>query len=272
MNENIIPLHTFSNDDFVHILRIEDAEEFYFESFHRHDFYQILLFDNIAENGQIFIDTKQFPILEERVYIILPGQIHSMRPANKKGWGISLSKDFFFSTSTPKLQRAPFVPMSSSLNSTVMQAISGLVQLIVNEYRNKNRYQLMDIYLKAFFFQVCPFMVINESKNVNDLRILQLLDLIEQHYVEHKDCAFYADCLSVSKKRVNELTKTSVGKTVKQLLQERLVSEIKREIMFGQCSLKEISYQLGFNEPSYFTRFFKKHTCLTPEEYKSSKT
>lgn len=74
----------------------------------------------------------------------------------------------------------------------------------------------------------------------------------------------------MTNKKINEICIKGTGKTIKQHLQERLILEIKKEIRLRRKSLKEIAFDLGFNEPAYFTRFFKQHTTLTPKEFRDS--
>nr|WP_255489373.1 helix-turn-helix transcriptional regulator [Dysgonomonas sp. 216] len=76
--------------------------------------------------------------------------------------------------------------------------------------------------------------------------------------------------MGVSCKKVNELCKRGTGRTVKQHLQDRLILEIKKEIRLGDKNLKEIAFNLGFNEPAYFTRFFKQHTAVTPTDFRDN--
>ena len=97
-----------------------------------------------------------------------------------------------------------------------------------------------------------------------------LLDLIEMNYIEHRDVCFYSEKMSMSDKVVNDISKKVLGKTVKDIIQDCLVLEIKREIASGIKTFKELAFHLGFNEPSYFTRFFKQKTGLTPEKYREN--
>jgi AraC-like DNA-binding protein len=74
----------------------------------------------------------------------------------------------------------------------------------------------------------------------------------------------------MSNKAINEYCKKYSGRTIKQHLQEKLILEIKRDIRLNKKSLKEIAFDLGFNEPAYFTRFFKQQTGQTPSDFKKS--
>ncbi|MDU1904128.1 MAG: helix-turn-helix domain-containing protein [Dysgonomonas sp.] len=76
--------------------------------------------------------------------------------------------------------------------------------------------------------------------------------------------------MSLSEKRIGILTKQALGHTVKGLIQQRILLEAKRLINQGNLSFKSIAFQLGFVDASYFSRFFKKYSGITPEQFKST--
>lgn len=89
-------------------------------------------------------------------------------------------------------------------------------------------------------------------------------------YLSEHETSFYAAKVSLGNKRLNALAKQELGITVKQLIQERLVLEAKRRISYGSETSKSIAFGLGFKDISYFSRLFKQHTGMTPEEFKNS--
>jgi methylphosphotriester-DNA--protein-cysteine methyltransferase len=111
----------------------------------------------------------------------------------------------------------------------------------------------------------------SHTLNNGDIFVAELMKLIDKNFINEKETDFYANLLGVTNRKINELCKKGTGKTVKQHLQEKLILEIKKEIRLRRKSLKEIAFDLGFNEPAYFTRFFKQHTNLTPTEFRDNK-
>ena len=89
-------------------------------------------------------------------------------------------------------------------------------------------------------------------------------------YRKHKSVSEYAALLNLSIYQLNSITKTSVGKTVSELINEQIVLEAKRYLLASSSQVKEIADQLGYEDPSYFVRFFKKQNGLfaggVPEE------
>ena len=78
-------------------------------------------------------------------------------------------------------------------------------------------------------------------------------------------------CIKVDAKRLNSALKSTVGKGAKELLDERLVLEIKRLLIFSNLSAKEIAFKLKFDEPANMSNYFKRHTQHTPLQFRSKK-
>lgn len=270
MGQSCIPLHTLDSPiDFLDIIPIEECVEYIFKDVHRHDFYEILWFTHISEPDSMQIDFKDYAISKDHFYIIAPGQIHTMNMKGKKGWVLAISKDFFSGIKSPDFQLR-YSPISLVVEKDTLDTCYGLIQLVFIEFKKENRFLLMEAYFKALFIHITPYISKSYNLDLNTERMIRLFNLIDENYILHKDTGFYASQFALTEKRINELSKIMTGKTVKQHIQERLILEIKREISYGRKSFKEISYQLAFNEPSYFTRFFKSQTNLSPEEFRSS--
>jgi AraC-like DNA-binding protein len=80
---------------------------------------------------------------------------------------------------------------------------------------------------------------------------------------------FYASRMGLSTKTLNDSIRKASGKTCVALLQDRLLTEVKRRLLYTSESCKEIAYDLAFRDCSYFTRFFKKLEGMTPMEFKT---
>jgi len=104
-----------------------------------------------------------------------------------------------------------------------------------------------------------------------DVLLLEKLDeLIDLHFREQKDPGFYCSELAYTVRGLNEVTKLFRGRTVFRLIQERLLVEAKLLLSRSRMSAKLISYELGFEDPSYFGRFFRRMTGISPRQYRQS--
>lgn len=259
--------------NFINISLIEDSPEYENADIHRHDRYEIIWFTDVVGNDSMLIDFIEYPIFKDCFYLIVAGQLHSLDKRGKKGWVFSLSKSFYYAVSPIEMQNRSLFAINSIYNQQKCNMCETMTQLILKEYNEDRRYLLLESYLKALFIHLTPFFEKSQKANLeySDFnRISDFLDLIEKNYIQHRDVEYYATELSLTSKGLNDFSRKMTGKTVKQHIQERLILEMKREICFGHTSFKDISYQLGFSEPSYFSRFFKSQTGETPDEFRNS--
>jgi AraC-like DNA-binding protein len=94
---------------------------------------------------------------------------------------------------------------------------------------------------------------------------------VEDHYIEHWDMAAYAQALSVTQATLNRLCRQFAGKGALDLIQERLVIAARRHLIYTDASVEAIAYGLGFQDPAYFSRFFKRHTALAPGRFRQAR-
>jgi AraC-like DNA-binding protein len=94
--------------------------------------------------------------------------------------------------------------------------------------------------------------------------------LVEQHHLEMNAVSEYADLLAVTAGHLNDMVKKATGKSAKMIISEHVTLEAKRLLYHSQLSIKEIASQLNFEESSYFIRFFRKQTGLTPIAFRNN--
>ena len=91
---------------------------------------------------------------------------------------------------------------------------------------------------------------------------------LEKHIIETRNANDYADMMRISYKHLNEICKSISGKTAKEFIDNYVVLEIKRQLATSDHSIKELAYQLGFDEPTNFVKYFKKRTNRSPAQFK----
>jgi AraC family 4-hydroxyphenylacetate 3-monooxygenase operon regulatory protein len=102
-----------------------------------------------------------------------------------------------------------------------------------------------------------------------DMRLfLNFCDLIELHFKQHLTLTEYANKLMLTKPRLNDICRRMVNQSSKELIHERLLQEARRLLRFSAISINEISYQLGFADPAYFSRFFTKRVGVPPSQFR----
>ena len=108
------------------------------------------------------------------------------------------------------------------------------------------------------------------AKAFLDERFEELVRLVESNIATTKTVSRYADLLNLSSYQLNAITKASVGKTVSDLINEQIRLEAKRYLLATSNQIKDIAWDLGFEDVSYFIRFFKKHTGQSPETFRKN--
>lgn len=92
--------------------------------------------------------------------------------------------------------------------------------------------------------------------------------LVTEHHSETRNAKDYAARLGISYKHLNQICKNVTGNTPKQFIDTYLILEIKRQLSISNLSVKELTYDFGFDEPTNFLKFFKKHTHQTPTQFR----
>ena len=94
-------------------------------------------------------------------------------------------------------------------------------------------------------------------------------DLINRDFIQHRKVESYAKELGITAPYLNNLCQQLVQRNALQLIHDRLLLEAKRHLIYTVLSISEIAYELGFNDPAYFNRFFKRLADLTPKQFRS---
>lgn len=264
-----IPVHVLPDIPFL----VSDSSLVFgaHEPSHRIHFFALIWF---SENkGDHFIDFESFPIRSNKVYLLGKNQVHSI-PATRlpKARVIVFSVDFFQRIEEPHLRQLflPFNNEGITIPPQMAGTMTQLFALLLSEYQGLSDPAMLLKYLTAFLLHLYRF-----SKqhyllaSGEDNRMVRLFQLLEEHYKEQRTARFYALQIGLTSKRINEILRDKMGTTISQLLYHLLLIEAKRELFHSQRSIKEIAYELGFSEQSYFARFFKKHTGTTPEQFRS---
>ena len=166
---------------------------------------------------------------------------------------------------------------------TVDEKASSSFEMIIEKFEDEIKksalahYELLVSYLKIFLITASRL----KSEQLNQPQteateseepfILQnLKNYIETHYKTTHSASDYANMLAITPKALTRLTKTHFNKTLTDLISERIIIEAKRELYLTNKSVKEIAFELGYNDEYYFSRFFKKNAEVSPQIYRET--
>ncbi len=99
-------------------------------------------------------------------------------------------------------------------------------------------------------------------------QVVQFVQLLNTHFKEQSSLQFYADKMNITQDQLAQICKKGVGWSPKAIMQEKLLREAKRALLFEPMSIKEISFALGFTEPTNFVKFFQQHTGISPKNFR----
>ena len=139
------------------------------------------------------------------------------------------------------------------------------------------QHELLVSYLKIFLITASRLKIEQQptvAERVKDNKepfILQKLkDAIEKNFKTKHTASEYADLLYITPKALAKITKTHFNKTLSSLINERIIIEAKRELYLTDKTVKEIAYELGYEDEFYFSRFFKVNADVSPQLYRGT--
>ena len=243
---------------------------------HKHEYHEI--FWVIDGKGSHSIDFTEYPLSSGRLYLINPSQVHHVHAMPKQMYAISFTTEVLdLDIRSKQLLERLFVNADNlhpeiTIDAEASRSLANLIDAINRELALDFPDYAYINYLFSGFLRFLTRYLTDDAKAAKHSRITALIKLIEEHSVEHKDAAFYAGKLSLSSKRLNQITQEALNKSVTQLIHENLINQAKRQLRFTNKPVKSVSAELGFKETGYFCRFFKKLTGLTPNEYGNLKS
>lgn len=139
------------------------------------------------------------------------------------------------------------------------------------------QYELLTSYLKIFLITASRLKKEQQPKETSQVQensapfILQnLKNFIELHFKTKHSASDYADLLNISPKALATITKNHFNKTLTNLIAERIIIEAKRELYLTNKAVKEIAFELGYDDEHYFSRFFKNNADVSPQIYRET--
>lgn len=236
---------------------------------HRHNYYEVFVFSD--GGGEHFIDFTKKTVRPLQVHIVPPGSVHLLRrDAETQGYVLLFSREFYFLA----LSRSEYLRNENILNyrnhywevSFDPQGFQHLQERLERLYLEKKsehafRQEMicheLNLILYTIMRNVTGLERINEQAGS---RILEFPDLVSKHFRKFKQVQQYCSLLNLSPDELNRQCKKTYGKTALKLIQEQLLLESKRLFLHSDLSVKEIAYEIGMEDPNYFSKWIKKMT------------
>lgn len=234
-------------------------------------------------NGTYDIDFSTFNVEGSGIFCISPNQIFTVRNEKvKTAYELSFDKDFYCVEAHGKeiacngllfnnVHRATGV----SIDKEEAPAFSLMVKNMISELMNPGNAhrEMLETSLRMFMIQVLRLIDHNEQKvgvetHQKNQTVIDFIALVDKHFKTKHSVSEYAGELFISPKSLTKKLNSLGYPTPTKVIRERIMIEAKRMLKFGSENVKEIAYDLGFEDPAYFSRLFAKTEGLTPLEYR----
>lgn len=245
---------------------------------HRISFFALMIVT--GGTGVHQVDLKSYPLRKGSVLKIAKGQVHAFqKELQYDGYLVVFTEDFilkyFSKTSIEFISHLYNYHLSEPLveNSKLNEFF---LDQIIRELQSENTYAQKEIIAKILELYLLRLerdthSVRPEKFNKKHYEIfIDFKNMVEKNYAITRNVKDYAGQLYITPKHLNHIVQEVTLNTAKNFIDQYVVLEAKRSILSSGIRLKEIAYEMGFDEVTNFTKFFKKHTGLSPKTYKSA--
>jgi len=249
---------------------------------HLHDFYSIFW----IESGEATHATEfvEYTLKADTILFVPPGLKHRMFiDQSVNGTYILFNEEFIqynqknhVPLKEYRLFNNPDFKSMITIVPETRQKLKNINDLIFDEIKAPDNYS-QDIILNLLHLFLLESRRIFDQQNqagieipseTPDSTIIQFKLLIENNYQTQKNVSAYAELLNMSPSCLNEVAKKTTGITAGELIRNRVIDETKKLLFASGMSGKAIAYELGFDDPAYFSRFFRKYTGTTLKEFR----
>ena len=264
---------------------MEFEDNSHFDHIQRNNYFSLIWVTN--GSGKLKADFAEYDFDENSLFAFSPYQPYMFSAdTNVKGIAINFHSEFFCIYKHHKevsshgvlynnIYQPPFVKVDESSAATFKM----LCEQIKREMQNPAlaQHELLVSYLKILLITAARLKTQQQSQdqeiltNSKEPFILQnLKDAIEANFRTKHSPSDYAGMLYISPKALAKITKAYFNKTLSNLINERIIIEAKRELYLTNKTVKEIAYELGYEDEYYFSRFFKINADVSPQLYRET--
>ncbi|MHB9019794.1 MAG: helix-turn-helix domain-containing protein [Minisyncoccota bacterium] len=267
--------HGFDKKFNVKISDVLDDKSLETDFPHRHNFYMICLI--IKGSGTHVIDFEKIDIKPNRLFFLKPEQVHfwEVKPKSKLAvvqFSDNYLTELFNYNTIPAINTSfeSFIDLQPDNVSTILEILQKIDSENVQNAINSNKIIQANIFiLLSEIERLIKFDSIQRTKS-NKYRILDnFKSLLNKKYKEITSVNEFANLLNITPNYLNIIVKETTGLTANELMHKRIILEAKRLLINNQSDVVQVAFELGFKDASYFARFFKRSTGLSPTEFRN---
>ncbi len=246
---------------------------------HRIDFYFILF---LTEGSGVHeIDFKTFNYKKGDYIFVRQGQVHAWKELNEvEGYMFFFTADFFSRNHIHYKDLSFSYPFNTLLHGPVISTITDsdfktsatLTAYIIQEFRANDsnvKEEILRSLLRTLLLKIQGLVELSKPTGSSESRELfvKFHRMLEKKLSESRNVVDYCEWLAISYDKLNGICKELTNKTVKHYIDEVIILRAKSLLLDQHINISHVAYSVGFEEPTNFTKFFKKHTQLSPKEF-----
>jgi len=282
----VYSLHNFSSQERVSQqfqVEVFDANRHFSVKYpHRHDFFEVLYLSK--GSGFHVIDSNKYDIKPPCVFFMSPGQAHKIEfSVDIEGYIFIFTAEFYLinQTNQNRLIEFPFFfnirqdnPPLEFTSPTDVDFIESLFKKAIAETEKKNEFSV-DLLRSVLDLILTSCSVLYKSgetamqKGRGHIVVKKFFREVEENYHKNLTVSEYAARLAITPNHLTQTVTELTGKTSLQIIKAKQLLEIKRLLVHSNLSISEIANRLYFSDQSYFTKFFKRETGISPLQYRS---
>ncbi|WP_299112164.1 helix-turn-helix transcriptional regulator [uncultured Winogradskyella sp.] len=247
---------------------------------HQLKFYNLIFFTE--GKGRHFIDFNWYPIQENTLIYLTKDQVNAFDfSTDFKGYCMLFTEDYFIDSFSHLPKDFVFRLFNPQLFSPILQVprqsdFNSYFSLLLTEFANRAAFNQKTILESLFVILVSKAEYYKQHqtfhiKNSSQIQLFQkFTKLLEDSFHNTRSANFYASELGITYKHLNTISNELVNKTAKTVIDDYVILQAKRNLINSSIKSTQLAYKLGFEDPTNFTKYFKKNTGLTPKSFKNS--
>ena len=272
--------------EFVHIEDIASRSRHYnweIDSHTHKGLFQMLCL--LEGKARIRLDDLEVDVRSPAAILIPPAVVHAFQFAPESHGYVLTVAESLLAEELPEAQRILFENLLlqarlvelNSPQGDIASRLQAMLEQIMAEFRwpQLGRAAMLDWLVRGAMLLVARQLAtttINDDNGRGERGRAELFarfrQLVETHWQEHWTIPRYAEELKVTESRLNRLCRSLADKTAFEVVQDRLMLEARRRLVYVQVPVSQLAYELGYQDPAYFCRHFKKQTGMTPTDFR----